>query len=133
MPENSTKRYGTFEGVFTPTIITILGVIMYLRQGWVVGNAGLLWSWIIIAISIVIAMCTALSLSSIATNTRLHAGGAYAIISRSLGMETGASIGIALYLAQSFAVTMYIIGFREGWNFGSDAIFYQHEGVDSRR
>jgi solute carrier family 12 (sodium/potassium/chloride transporter), member 2 len=109
------RLFGTFSGVFTPTTITILGVIMYLRQGWVVGNAGLLGTWLIIAISISIAACTALSLSSIATNTRLHAGGAYAIISRSLGMEAGGSIGIALYLAQTLAVTMYIFGFREGW------------------
>ena len=117
MKEQLAKKFGTFEGVFTPTIITILGVIMYLRQGWVVGNAGLFWAWVIIGISIAIAACTALSLSSIATNTRLHAGGAYAIISRSLGLEAGASIGIALYVAQSLAVTMYIFGFREGWIF----------------
>ncbi len=109
------KGFGTFAGVFTPTTITILGVIMYLRQGWVVGNAGLFGAWIIIGISVLIAGCTALSLSSISTNTRLHAGGAYAIISRSLGLEAGGSIGIALYLAQTFAVTMYIFGFREGW------------------
>ena len=32
---------GTFGGVFTPSILTILGVIMYLRFGWVVGNVGL--------------------------------------------------------------------------------------------
>ena len=97
------NRYNTFNGVFVPTIISILGVIMYLRQGWVVGNAGLLWSWVIIIFSVVIALATGMSLSSIATNTRLHAGGAYAIISRSLGLEAGACIGVALYLAQSFA------------------------------
>ena len=93
--------FGTFAGVFTPTLITILGVIMYLRLGWVVGNAGLLGAFFIIALGIFIAMATALSISSIATNTRLHAGGAYAIISRSLGLETGACIGTALYFAQS--------------------------------
>ena len=54
MKEQLAKRFGTFEGVFTPTIITILGVIMYLRQGWVVGNAGLFWAWVIIGISIAI-------------------------------------------------------------------------------
>ena len=69
------NRYGTWSGVFVPTIISILGVIMYLRQGWVVGNAGLLGAWFVILLSIGIALCTALSLSSIATNTRLHAGG----------------------------------------------------------
>ena len=111
------NRYGTWSGVFVPTIISILGVIMYLRQGWVVGNAGLLGAWFVILLSIGIALCTALSLSSIATNTRLHAGGAYAIISRSLGLEAGASIGVALYLAQTLAITMYLFGFREGYQF----------------
>ena len=110
-----TNHYGTFNGVFVPTIISILGVIMYLRQGWVVGNAGLLGTWLIIVLSVGIALLTAFSLSSIATNTRLQAGGAYAIISRSLGLEAGACIGMALYLAQSFAITMYLFGFREGW------------------
>lgn len=109
------NRFGTWSGVFVPTIISILGVIMYLRQGWVVGNAGLLGAWLVIIISVAIAFSTALSLSSIATNTRLHAGGAYAIISRSLGLEAGASIGVALYLAQTLAITMYLFGFREGY------------------
>ena len=63
------NRYGTWSGVFVPTIISILGVIMYLRQGWVVGNAGLLGAWFVILLSIGIALCTALSLSSIAPFT----------------------------------------------------------------
>ena len=111
------NRYGTWNGVFVPTIISILGVIMYLRQGWVVGNAGLLGSWILIVLSVGIALLTSLSLSSIATNTRMQSGGAYGIISRSLGLEAGASIGVALYLAQTLAITMYIFGFREGWQY----------------
>jgi len=31
------KKFGAFSGVFTPSILTILGVIMYMRLGWVVG------------------------------------------------------------------------------------------------
>ena len=123
--QKNRSGFGTFSGVFTPTIVTILGVIMYLRHGWLVGNAGLLGSWLIIATCITITASTALSLSSIATNTRLHAGGAYAIIRRSLGLETGGSIGIMLYLAQSLAIVMYIFGFREGWL----AIFPSHPAL----
>ena len=111
----TSPKFGTFSGVFTPTAITILGVIMYLRQAWVVGNAGLLGAWIILGICVFITATTALSLSSIATNTRLHAGGAYAIISRSLGIEAGACIGLTLYIAQTLSITMYVFGFREGW------------------
>lgn len=116
------KKFGTFGGVFTPTLLTILGVIMYLRLGWVVGNAGLLGAWAIIVISFLITLATALSMSSITTNIRIGAGGAYAIISQSLGLEVGGSLGIPRYVSQGLAVTMYIFGFREGWL----AIFPDH-------
>jgi amino acid transporter len=109
------KTFGTFGGVFTPTLLTILGVIMYLRLGWVVGNAGLLGAWLIIIISFLITLTTALSMASITTNIRIGAGGAYAIISQSLGLEVGGSLGIPRYISQGLAVTMYIFGFREGW------------------
>jgi amino acid transporter len=113
--EQHPKLFGTFAGVFTPTLLTILGVIMYLRVGWVVGNAGVLGGLLIIALANGITLCTGLSLSSIATNTRLEAGGPYAIISKSLGFEIGGSVGVPLYLSQALAVAMYVFGFREGW------------------
>ncbi|MBT8326012.1 MAG: Na-K-Cl cotransporter [Winogradskyella sp.] len=112
---NTLKKFGTFGGVFTPTLLTILGVIMYLRLGWVVGNAGLLGAWFIILISFIITLCTALSMSAITTNIRIGAGGAYAIVSQALGLEVGGSLGIPRYISQGLAVTMYIFGFREGW------------------
>jgi len=109
------QLFGTFGGVFTPTLLTILGVIMYLREGWVVGNAGLLGAWVIILLSFAITGFTGFSLASITTNIRIGAGGAFNIISQSLGLEVGGSIGIPLYLAQALAVSMYIFGFRAGW------------------
>ncbi|MCA0132733.1 amino acid permease [Winogradskyella alexanderae] len=109
------QKFGTFGGVFTPTLLTILGVIMYLRLGWVVGNAGLLGAWLIIIMSFLITLCTALSMSAITTNIRIGAGGAYAIVSQALGLEVGGSLGIPRYVSQGLAVTMYIFGFREGW------------------
>lgn len=109
------KKFDTFGGVFTPTLLTILGVIMFLRLGWVVGNAGLLGAWLIIIISFGITLCTALSMSAITTNIRIGAGGAYAIVSQALGLEVGGSLGIPRYISQGLAVTMYIFGFREGW------------------
>ncbi len=109
------KKFGTFQGVFTPTLLTILGVIMYLREGWVVGNAGVLGALGIIALACAITFFTALSMSSITTNIRIGAGGAFSIISQSLGLEAGGAIGIPLYFAQALAVAMYVFGFREGW------------------
>lgn len=114
-PAERPGRFGTFAGVFTPTLLTILGVIMYLRLPWVVGHGGLLGGLLVVGLALLITTTTGLSLSSIATNTRLGAGGPYGIIARALGLEVGGSIGVPLYLSQALAVTMYIFGFREGW------------------
>jgi len=109
------KKYGTFEGVFIPTMLTILGVIMYLREGFVVGNAGFGGAVLIIVLAFTITGSTALSMSSVITNIRIGPGGAYSLISRSLGVEVGGAIGVPLYLSQALAAAMYIFGFREGW------------------
>lgn len=109
------KKFGTFQGVFTPTTLTILGVIMYLRHSWVVGNAGVLGAFLIVVLAVGITLATALSMSSITTNIRIGSGGAFSIIAQSLGLEMGGSIGIPLYFSQACAVAMYVFGFREGW------------------
>lgn len=101
--------------MFTPTLLTILGVIMFLREGWVVGNAGLLGGFLIILLAYAITGTTGLAMSSMTTNIRLGAGGAYAIVAQSLGLEIGGALGIPRYLSQALAVTMYLFGFREGW------------------
>lgn len=108
--------FSTFGGVFVPNILTILGVIMYLRMGWVVGNAGLHNTLIILLIANLITLFTAFSMSAIATNMRMKGGGAYYMISRSLGAEVGGSIGIPLYLAQALGISLYIVGFAESIN-----------------
>jgi amino acid transporter len=109
------KKFGTFGGVFTPDVLTILGVIMYLRLGWVVGNAGFIGALAIILMAKTITICTALSMSSITTNIKIGAGGAYSIISKSLGLEAGGSVGIPFYISQTLSTALYIIGFTEGW------------------
>jgi solute carrier family 12 sodium/potassium/chloride transporter 2 len=111
----NSRRFGTFEGVFTPTILSILGVIMYLRLGWVVGQVGLSGALIIIIMSNLITLFTGLSISSITTNTKVGAGGAYSIISKSLGLEVGGAIGIPLYISQAVSVAFYVAGFTECW------------------
>lgn len=104
---------GTFEGVFTPSILTILGVIMYLRLGWVVGNVGVASTLLIVTIATSITFLTTLSIAAIATDQRVRTGGAYYMISRSLGLETGGAVGIPLYLAQALSVALYTVGFAE--------------------
>ncbi|MEO0459081.1 MAG: amino acid permease [Cyanobacteria bacterium P01_A01_bin.114] len=104
---------GTFGGVFTPSILTILGVIMYLRFGWVVGHMGVWKTMLIVTIATSITFITGLSISAIATDKVVRAGGAYYMISRSLGIETGGAVGLPLYFAQAFSVALYTIGFAE--------------------
>ncbi|AFZ15961.1 amino acid permease [Allocoleopsis franciscana] len=112
-PTEERAGLGTFGGVYTPSILTILGVIMYLRFGWVVGNVGLLGTLIIVTLSTSITFLTSLSISAIATDRVVRVGGAYYMISRSLGIETGGAVGIPLYFAQAFSVALYTIGFAE--------------------
>ncbi|HHG85733.1 MAG TPA: Na-K-Cl cotransporter, partial [Bacteroidetes bacterium] len=110
------KKFGAFAGVFTPSILTILGVIMYMRMGWVVGNAGLVGTIIIVLIAHVIAISTGLSVSSVATDKKIGAGGIYYVLSRSMGIPIGGSIGIALYVGTAFSIALYLIGFAESFN-----------------
>lgn len=109
------KQFNTFEGVFVPTTLTVLGAIMYLRLGSVVGDAGLGGAILIILLANVITITTALSISSIATNIRVRAGGPFAIISQSLGLEVGGSVSVPFYIAQAISVAFYVFAFTEGW------------------
>jgi len=104
---------GTFGGVYTPSVLTILGVIMYLRFGWVVANVGWGGALIVVTLATSITLLTGLSISAIATDRVVRVGGAYYIISRSLGLETGGAVGVPLYFAQAISVALYTIGFVE--------------------
>lgn len=109
------KKYNTFAGVFTPSILTILGVIMYMRLSWVVGEAGLLGALGIIVLAHVISVSTGLSISSIATDKKIKTGGIYYILSRSLGLPMGGAIGIALFTGTALSISLYLIGFAESF------------------
>ena len=114
-PGEAPKRFGTFEGVFTPTILTIIGVILFLRLGWVVGNVGFFGALLIILLAHIATITTGLAMSSMTTNVKIGDGGFYSLISRSLGLEVGGAIGISLYVSQALSVALYIVGFSEMW------------------
>ena len=107
------NKFGTFKGVFLPSTLTILGVIMYLRMGWVVGHSGLIATVVIVTLATAITFLTSLSISATATNMKVGGGGAYFMISRSLGVEAGAAIGLPLFVSQSLGISFYIVGFSE--------------------
>ena len=119
-------KFGTFLGVYTPSILTILGLIMYLRFGWVVGNVGLYKTIAIVLMASTITFITGLSASAIATNIKVGVGGEYYMISRSLGLEPGGAIGIPLYLCRTLSVTFYCYGLAEAilvlWPQGGSAL-----------
>ena len=107
------NKFGAFKGVFTPSILTILGVIMYLRLPWIVGEAGLIATIGIILVAHLISVSTGFSVASIATDKRVETGGTYFMISRSLGLPIGGTLGLALFVGLSFSVSLYLIGFAE--------------------
>ena len=110
----SQKKFGTFSGVLTPSLLTILGVIMYMRLGSVVGNSSSIFQFIIIIFfAHLISVTTGLSVSSIATDKKIDKGGIYYMLTRSLGLPIGGAIGLTIFIATAFSISLYLIGFSE--------------------
>ncbi len=109
----TTGSLGTFGGVFTPSVLTILGLVLFLRVGFVVGSVGLVRALLILALATSVSVLTSISLSVVATNMKVRGGGEYFLISRTLGIEFGGAVGVVLYLAISVSIAFYAIGFAE--------------------
>ncbi|NWT10852.1 S12A7 protein, partial [Vireo altiloquus] len=127
-------QMGTFIGVYLPCLQNILGVILFLRLTWIVGTAGVLESFIIVFMCCACTMLTAISMSAIATNGVVPAGGSYYMISRSLGPEFGGAVGLCFYLGTTFAGAMYILGTIEillTYISPSAAIFKEEDGEEA--
>ncbi|XP_061588815.1 solute carrier family 12 member 7-like isoform X2 [Cololabis saira] len=103
-------QMGTFIGVYLPCMQNIIGVILFLRLTWIVGTAGILGSLAIVSMCCICTLLTAISMSAIATNGVVPAGGSYYMISRSLGPEFGGAVGLCFYLGTTFAGSLYILG-----------------------
>lgn len=113
---NNTQKFGTAPVFFT-AISTILGAILFLRFGYAVGTLGFWGVVLIILLGHFVTIPTALAISEIATNKRVEGGGEYFIISRSFGLNIGATIGIALFMSQAISVAFYVIAFTESFEF----------------
>ena len=124
--DNKSVKFGTFAGVFTPSILTIFGVIMFMRANFVTGDAG-----IINALAQFITFLTTFSVGAISTNMQVEGGGAYYMVSRVLGAEFGGAIGIALFLAQVISITFYLLGFTEAITvaFPATADYFMYIGL----
>lgn len=104
-------KLGWIQGVLIPVLLNIFGVMLFLRMGWIVAHSGIIETVVIIILSAVVCVITTLSLSAISTNGEVKGGGIYFIISRSLGPEFGASVGVVFAFANAVAASMNTIGF----------------------
>ncbi|CDK25350.1 unnamed protein product [Kuraishia capsulata CBS 1993] len=106
-------KLGTLGGVFLPTALNVLSILMFLRFGFIVGQMGILGALLLLVMSYVIDLLTTLSISAIATNGTVKGGGAYYMISRSLGVEFGGAIGVIFYIGQVLNSALNVAGFIE--------------------
>ncbi|XP_037543466.1 solute carrier family 12 member 9 [Nematolebias whitei] len=122
-PTQSPRRLNTFFGVMVPTVLSMFSIVLFLRTGFVVGHAGLLQGLLMIFVAYTIISLTILSICAISTNGAIQGGGAYYMISRSLGPEFGGSIGLMFFMAKVFACGEYVLGLVEAILnvFGADA------------
>uniref|UniRef100_A0A6Q2XXM5 Uncharacterized protein n=1 Tax=Esox lucius TaxID=8010 RepID=A0A6Q2XXM5_ESOLU len=94
-------------------MLNIWGVILFLRLSWITSQAGIILTWLIILMSVIVTSVTALSVSAISTNGRVVSGGAYFMISRTLGPEMGGPIGVVFSFANALACALNTVGFAE--------------------
>ncbi|XP_072230670.1 solute carrier family 12 member 9 [Leuresthes tenuis] len=130
-PTQDPRRLNTFFGVMVPTILSMFSIVLFLRTGFVVGHAGLLQGLLMVIVAYTIVSLTILSICAISTNGAIQGGGAYYMISRSLGPEFGGSIGLMFFLAKVFACGGYVLGLVEAILdvFGADPETSVSEGV----
>ncbi|KAK0626550.1 amino acid permease-domain-containing protein [Immersiella caudata] len=112
MDHEPLKRHklGVVSGVYIPVCLNIVSILMFLRFGLILGQVGLLGFLGLMIIAYTVDFVTTLSLSAIASNGLVKSGGAYFLISRSLGPEFGGSIGLLFYLAQVLNTALNVVG-----------------------
>ncbi|MBE3041950.1 amino acid permease, partial [Candidatus Bathyarchaeota archaeon] len=129
LPRKGGDKLGVVSGVYIPVCLSILSILMFLRFGLILGQIGLLGilgmsasllfplvdaqlltpTGLLIT-AYIVNFITTLSLSAIASNGEVKGGGAYYLISRSLGPEFGGSIGILFYLSQVLNTALNVVG-----------------------
>ncbi|XP_050572973.1 solute carrier family 12 member 4-like [Cygnus atratus] len=107
------RALGTLCGVATPSLQTLLGLVLVLRLPWAVGSGGVLQ---VCGVGVLLGACavlTALSLSAIATNGGAPGGGPLALLWGALGPEAGGAVGLCAFLGAAFGAASAALGAAE--------------------
>lgn len=108
-----------FYGVFIPVCLAMFSSLLFLRVGYILSNVGLLGSLGLLLVAYLVLVPTVYSLSTLATaGGRVGAGGVYYMVSRSLGAELGATVGVVFYLANAVGSALFAVGCAEGLGSG---------------
>lgn len=120
-PVGGTEKLDTFSGVFVPTSLNVLSILMFIRFGFILGQSGVVGMLAMLAVAYSINLITTMSISAVASNGTVRGGGAYYLISRSLGPEFGGAIGLVSYLGFVFNTGMNAVGLIDclNYNFGA--------------
>lgn len=123
VPSHSQSKLGTFSGVFVPVSLNVLSILMFIRFGFILGQSGLLGALAMLVAAYIINLVTAMSISAVASNGVVRGGGAYYLISRSLGPEFGGAIGIISYMGYVFNTGLNAAGLIDCliYNFGAES------------
>ncbi|XP_053684055.1 solute carrier family 12 member 8 [Sabethes cyaneus] len=105
--------FGTWDGVFTSCLINIFGVIVFLRSGWIVAEAGIMHAVLIIFCAVAIALVSVLSAVGICERCRVESGGVYFLIAHTLGSRFGGSLGLLYCFGQAVGCALNVLGFGE--------------------
>ena len=110
-PATTKNNLGTLNGCYIPCLLNILGAPLFLFVGFAVGMLGWVGALALFCFSELIAYLTITSFSALVTNGKMRGGGAYYMISRSLGPAFGGSSGLLFWLTYCINVTFNTTAF----------------------
>ncbi|KAG8195768.1 hypothetical protein JTE90_004775 [Oedothorax gibbosus] len=108
--------FGMWDGVFTSCLINLFSVIIFLRVGWIVGNAGILQSIGIVCLTVLIGTTTVFSAIGICERCHLESGGVHFLLSHIFGTRTGGAVSLIYCFGQSVSCALHVMGFAESFS-----------------
>ncbi|KAJ2584904.1 hypothetical protein GGH95_000064 [Coemansia sp. RSA 1836] len=117
------RKLGTWDGVFLPVMLSIWGILVFVRMGYFLSQVGIIGTIASFVCGYFVTTMTTLSISAISTNGTVKGGGPYYMLSRSLGPEFGGSIGLMFYAGTLLSGVLNAVAFVEPLlsNFGRKA------------